>query len=108
MRCKLCSRYFNVCYLVLKDREELRVIYDANFNSKSRRALIVESHGVRNSCLMHWLITKLQQVKCRRHSDFTYDVGSQERMADSGKVLHNDTGADVNAVATFTQEHLPL
>ena len=38
----------------------------------------------------------------------TYDVGSQARMADSPLVVRSDTGADVNAVATFTQEHLPL
>ena len=87
-------------------------IYDANFKansmSNSRRASIVRSHGVRDSRLKHWLITELQHIKCNRHSDLTYDVGSQERMADTPKVLHNVKGADVNAVATFTQEHLPL
>ena len=112
MRCKLCCRFFSVCYHVLKDREELRVIYNANFKanslSNSRRALIVRSHRVRHSRLTQWLITELQHLQCRRHTNLTHDVGSQERMADSPKVLHNDTGADVNAVATFTQEHLPL
>ena len=97
---------------MFKDREDLRVIYNAKFKASSlsnrRRALIVRSHGVRHSRLTHWFITELQHLKCRRHTDLTYDVGSQERMADSPKVLHNDTGADVNAVATFTQEGSPL
>ena len=97
---------------MFKDREDVRVIYNAKFKASSlsnrRRALIVRSHGVRHSRLTHWLITELQNFKCSRHSGLTYDVGSQERMADSPKVLHNDTGTDVNAVATFTQEHLPV
>ena len=109
MRCKLCCRFFSVCYHVLKDREELRVIYNANFKanslSNSRRALIVRSHRVRHSRLTQWLITERQHLQCRRHTNLTHDVGSQERMADSPKVLHNDTGADMNAVATVTQEH---
>ena len=108
MRCKLCTRFFSACYHVLKDREELRVKYNANFSSSSRRALIVRSHGVRHSRLTHWLITELQNFKCSRHSGLTYDVGSQARMADSPLVVRSDTGADVNAVATFTQEHLAL
>ena len=98
---------------MFQHREELRLIYNANFKALSlsnrRRAFIVRSHGVRrHSRLTHWLITELQDLKCRKHSDLTYDVGSQERIADSPKVLLNGTGADVNAVATFTQEHPPL
>ena len=97
---------------MFKDRGDLRVIYNANFKasslSNSRRAFIVRSHGVRHSRLTQWLITELQDLTCRKHSDLTYDVGSQERIADSPKVLHNDTGAYVNAVATFTQEGSPL
>jgi hypothetical protein len=102
VRCKLCCRFFRLCCYVFKDREDLRVIYNAKFKASSlsnrRRALIVRSHGVRHSRLTQWLITELQDLTCRKHSDFTYDVGSQER----------SQGADVNAVATFTQEGSPL
>ena len=76
--------------------------------SNSRRASIVRSHGVWDSRLKDWLITELQHIKCKRHTDLIYYVGSQERIADSPKVLHNDTAADVNARALFTQEHSPL
>ena len=92
VRCNQCKRFFNICNLVFKHREELRVIYDTNFkaDSMSRRAFIVRSHGVPDSSLRHWLITELQELK---------------HMTDPPKVLHKDTTADMNAVATVTQEH---
>ena len=110
MRCKLCCRFYERCgYLSTRDNQ-LAAIYDANFKAEptSLRAFIVRSHGARHSRLTQWLITELQDFKCRKHSDLTYDVGSQARMADSPIVVRSHTGADVNAVATYTQEHLPL
>ena len=110
VRCKQCMRFFSACRLVFKHREELRVIYDANFKEDSmrRRAFIVRSHGVQDSSLRHWLITELQDLKRKRHIDLADYFGSQKRMEDPLKVVkmkHNDTDADINAVATITQEH---
>ena len=107
VRCKQCDRFIKACQTLFKHREELRVIYDTNFKEEpvSRRAFIVRSHGLRGSRLRHWLITELQHLKSKTHSDLTYHFGSLERVADPPKVLHNETAADMNAVATFTREH---
>ena len=99
-----------MCNYVLKHREELRLIYDLHLKngSMSQRGFIVRSHGVPDSSLRHWLITELQQLKRKRPMDLTDYFGSQKRMEDPPKVVqirHNDTGADMNAVATLQQEH---
>ena len=77
-------------------------------DSKSRRAFIVRSHGVPDSSLRHWVITELQHLKRKKHMNLIDYFSSQKRMEDRPKVVqikHDDTGADMNAVATSTQEH---
>ena len=92
MQCNQCKRFSRICKHVFKHREELRSIYEKLLKDKPmrRRAFIVRSHGVRDSSLRHWLITELQEL---------------QRRTDPPKVLHKDTTADMNAVATVTQEH---
>ena len=99
-----------MCNYVLKHREELRVIYDLHLKngSMSQRGFIVRSHGVPDSSLRHWVITELQQLKRKQHMNLIDYFSSQKRMEDRPKVVqikHDDTGADMNAVATSTQEH---
>ena len=99
-----------MCNIVFKHREELRVIYDLHFKngSMSRRAFIVRSHGVPDSSLRHWVITELQHLKRKKHMNLIDYFSSQKRMEDRPKVVqikHDDTGTDMNAVATSTQEH---
>ena len=107
VRCNKCERFFQACRPLFKHREELRVIYDTNFKAEpmSRRAFIVRSHGLRGSRLNNWLITELEHLNGKGRKGFTYYFGSKKRTADPPKVLHNDTAADMKAVATFTQEH---
>ena len=95
LRYNQCKRFFNVCNIVFKHREELRVIYDLHFKngSMSRRAFILRSHGVADSSLRHWLITELQQLKRKMPMDLTDYFGSQKRIEDLPKVAkirHNE------------------
>jgi len=95
---------------VFRHREELRVIYEAKFKTgtKSKHALVRRSHGVRWGRVSNWLITELDHLNGKGHKRLTYYFGSKKRMEDPLKVVeirHNDTGADMNAVATLQQEH---
>jgi hypothetical protein len=95
---------------VFKQREELRVVYNAKLKlgSTSRRVFICRSHGLPTGHLKRWLVTELEHLKCNMHKRLPYYFGSKKCMEDPPKVVqirHNDTGADMNAVATFQQEH---
>ena len=96
VRCKQCMRFFSACRLLFKHREELRVIYDANFKEDSmrRRAFIVRSHEIPNGSAPSWIRDELHAMsserntlKCKVHPD-----------------AWHDTRADMNPVATFMQD----
>ena len=110
MRCKRCQRFYTLCSQVFKQREELRVVYNAKLKlgSKSRRVFICRSHELPTGHLKRWLVTELEHLKCNMHNRLPYYFGSKKCMEDPPKVVQirqNDTGADMNAVATFQQEH---
>jgi len=111
VRCKLCWRFYGALSHVFRHREELRVIYEAKFKtgSRSKHALVLASHGVRCRGVPNWLITELEHLNGKAQKRLTSYFGSKKRMEDPPKVVeirHNDTGADMNAVATLQQEHL--
>ena len=95
---------------MLRHRKELRVIYEAKFQtgSKSKHALVRASHAVRCGRVSNWLVTELEHLKGKGQNPLAYYFGSKTRMEEPPKVVdirHNDTGADMNAVATLQQEH---
>ena len=106
---------------------QLRDIYDENFKNdhEQRRAFIVRSHAVRRAPghTLRWIQKELQAMRRQRNSsksktqpDFVDLPVVIQPMPDKPTILHrnitdgpsvqwNDTGTDMNPVATLTQEH---
>ena len=107
VRCNQCKRFFNVCNIVFKHREELRVIYDANFkaDSMSRRVFIVRSHKLRRGYVHSWIKKELHAMSSQRNSLKRKTHPDAWQTTPKPVFQHNDTRADMNPVATYTQEH---
>ena len=123
MRCKLCCRFFDALYNSMRKDKQLRAIYLKKFKNdeQSRLAFIVRSRVARDSSISSWIRKELHamssehnSLKSKTHPDASQKThkrrlrnstdGSLKRMANPPKVLHNDTRADMNPVATSTQE----
>ena len=124
MRCKLCCRFYNRNFQLCKNDKQLAAIYDANFKEQltSRRAFIIRSRVARNSDISSWIRKELHAISSEDNSlkhktqpdawqttherqRCTRTDGSLKGMANRPRVLHTDTRADMNPVATSTQEH---
>ena len=116
MRCKLCCRFYDRYCRLCKNDNQLAAIYDANFKAEptSRRAFIVRSHKVPDGDVNSWIkkelhamSTERNSLKCTTHPDALQTTHQLLiRLSTDGPTFyHNYTRADMNPVATFTQEH---
>ena len=83
--------------LVFTKHPQLRFIYEENFRNdlERRRAFIVRSHEIPNGYASAWIRDELHAMSCERNA--------LKRKAHPD--AWHDTRADMNPVATFTQEH---
>ena len=116
MRCKLCCRFYNRNFQLCKNDKQLAAIYDANFKEQvtSRRAFIIRSHKLRDGNVSSWIKRELHAMSSERNSlKCTTPPDALQtthklliRLSTDGPTFHhNYTEADMNPVATFTQEH---
>ena len=124
MRCKLCWRFFDSLHYSMRKDKQLRAIYLKKFKNdeQSRLAFIVRSRVARNSDISSWIRKELHAISSEPNSlkhktqpdawqttherqRCTRTDGSLKGMANRPRVLHTDTRADMNPVATSTQEH---
>ena len=123
MRCKLCCRFYDRYRWIRATDNQLAAKYDANFKDQltSRRAFIIRSRVARNSDISSWIRKELHAISSEHNSlkhktqpdawqttherqRCTRTDGSLKGMANRPRVLHTDTRADMNPVATSTQE----
>ena len=81
----------------------LHILYLERFRADpmSRRAFIVRSHKVPACTLRTWIKKKLDAMSSTRKSLNGKSINGK----DGPSIHHNYTTADMNPVATFTQEH---
>ena len=81
----------------------LHILYLERFRADpmSRRAFIVRSHKVPACTLRTWIKKKLHAMSSTRKSLNGKSINGK----DGPSIHHNYTTADMNPVATFTQEH---
>ena len=123
MLCDECVKFHISLATVLREEPQLGVICERNFkyDHEERRALIVRSQGF----LLHEHFKCHIKIELRKFS-YSRNVGTGKRQADlidlfsqmknqsnalvsnitdGPSVQRNDTGTDMNPVATLTQEH---
>ena len=123
MICDECVKFHIALATVLREEPQLRVIYERNFkyDHEERRAFIVRSQGFllheHLKCHIKIQLRKFSYsrnvVTGRRQTDLL-DLISQKKnqsndlvsnITDGPSVQRNDTGTDMNPMATLTQEH---
>ena len=108
VRCKHCTNFYSALAYIKSSNKQLHAIYEKIFkeNPVSRRAFIVRSHKARIGTTRAWLQKELQAM-CSEHNSLKGTL--LIRLSIDGPTFHhNYTGslpADMNPVATFTQEH---
>ena len=116
MRCKLCDRFYDAMKRELANDPQLGVIYKERLKNdrKRQRACIVRSQGMMYGeirCLvkteLHAMSSERNSLKCTTHPDALQTTHQLLiRLSTDGPTFyHNYTRADMNPVATFTQEH---
>jgi len=117
VRCKLCCRFYCHYRSLKKKDNQLDEMYQNLFktrHSMSRRAFIARSHTVRDRDVNSWIKNELHamsseriSLKCETHSDALQTTHKLliRLSTDEPTFYHNYTEADMNPVATFTQEH---
>ena len=116
--CKLCKDFYSSKYQVFDRDPHLRDVYDENFKNDHarRRAFIIRSHAVGRAPgeTLRWIQKQLQAMRRQRNSSKSntqpYLVelpGVIQPMPDTDgrSVQWNDTGTEMNPVATLAQEH---
>ena len=117
VRCKHCANFYSALAYIKSSNKQLHAIYEETFNKNrmNRRAFICRSHkAARNGHIRAWLQKELQAM-WSEHNSFkgTKDPDAWQpthkvliRVSiDGPSIHHNYTTADINPVATFTQEH---
>ena len=116
VRCKHCANFYSALAYIKSSNKQLHAIYEKIFkeNPVSRRAFIVRSHKARIGTTRAWLQKELQamwsehnSLKGKKNPDAwqpTQKVLIRVSI-DGPSIHHNYTTADMNPVATFTQEH---
>ena len=109
LRCMPCCRFYHALSFIRRTNKQLHAIYEETFNKNpmNRRAFICRSHkAARNGHIRAWLQKELQAM-CSEHNSLKGTL--LIRLSIDGPTFHhNYTGslpADMNPVATFTQEH---
>ena len=125
--CKLCKDFYSSKYQVFDRDPHLRDVYDENFKNDHarRRAFIIRSHAVGRAPgeTLRWIQKQLQAMRRQRNSSksktqtgladlpvviqpMPYKPTILHRnITDGPSVQWNDTGTEMNPVATLTQEH---
>ena len=123
MICDECAKFHIALATVLHEEPQLRIIHERNFkyDHEERRALIVRSQGfLLHEHLKCHIKIQLRQfsysrnvVTGKRQTDLLELFSQMENQSnalvsnitDGPSVQRNDTGTDMNPVATLTQEH---
>ena len=115
-RCNHCLTFYSALASIKRSNKQLHAIYEKIFKDSPmrRRAFIVRSHEARAGTKPAWLRKELQAM-WSEHNSFkgTKDPDAWQpthkvliRVSiDGPSIHHNYTTADINPVATFTQEH---
>ena len=116
MRCMPCSRFYFALNNCGRKYKHLQYIYGKIFkqNHVTRRAFIVRSHKVPDGEKKAWILKELQAMWSEHNSLKdktdpdpwqTTDPLLIRSSMDAPTFHHRYTGADMNPVATFTQEY---
>ena len=103
MRCNRCTMFYSAISEIKAEHPLLHILYLERFRADpmSRRAFIVRSHKVPACTLRTWIKKKLHAMSSTRKSLNGKSINGK----DGPSIHHNYTTADMNPVATFTQEH---
>ena len=116
--CKLCKDFYSSKYQVFDRDPHLRDVYDENFKNDHarRRAFIIRSHAVGRAPgeTLRWIQKQLQAMRRQRNSSKSKTQTGLAELpvviqpmpdTDGRSVQWNDTGTEMNPVATLAQEH---
>ena len=106
MRCKLCDRFYCALHYSWHKDKKLRTIWKKfKMDDRSRRAFIVRSHAVGHRDVHYWIMKELYAMSSQRKSLKRKTHPDAWQTTPKPVFQHNDTRADMNPVATYTQEH---
>ena len=116
MRCMPCSRFYFALNNCVRKYKHLQYIYGKIFkqNHVTRRAFIVRSHKVPDGEKKAWILKELQAM-WSEHNSLKDKTDHDPLQTTDTLLIHSNmdaatfhdkyTGADMNPVATFTQEY---